>query len=171
MFGDYLQGLISTHRTRGVLLDTNLLLLLIVGKMSRGRIATFKRTSGFTASDFDALRAFVSRFDWLVTTPNIATEADNLSRQLPLREHDRVAATFAAILSVAWEDTGTSKDIVREPFLARFGLTDSLSIKLSEECLLLTDDGPLYHYASSTGRAAVDFQTVRESFQPPPRRL
>lgn len=40
-------------RTRGILIDTNLLVLLLVGAVNRDRIPKFKRTRGYTADDWD----------------------------------------------------------------------------------------------------------------------
>jgi hypothetical protein len=56
------EALIDKHKGRGVLVDANLLVLLIVGFVRRSRIETFKRTQNFTVQDFDLLRDLL---EWL----------------------------------------------------------------------------------------------------------
>jgi hypothetical protein len=42
-------------RSRGILIDTNLFVLLIVGSGNRQRISQFKRTRRYTPEDWDLL--------------------------------------------------------------------------------------------------------------------
>jgi hypothetical protein len=49
------RALIGKHRSKGVLVDTNLLVLLLVGLVNKRRIRRFKRTRDFTPADFDLL--------------------------------------------------------------------------------------------------------------------
>ena len=44
-------ALIEKHRAKGVLVDTNLLVLFLVGRVNRQRILNFKRTGDFTIED------------------------------------------------------------------------------------------------------------------------
>jgi hypothetical protein len=46
------RALIEKHRSKGVLVDTNLLVLLLVGSINKRRIPEFKRTQSFTIEDF-----------------------------------------------------------------------------------------------------------------------
>jgi hypothetical protein len=48
-------GLIAKYKGQGVLVDTNLLALYLVGSVNIERIATFKRTSSFDKDDFRLL--------------------------------------------------------------------------------------------------------------------
>jgi len=52
---EYLEGLIRKHRSAGVVTDTNLLLVLLIGLCDRKMIEKFKRTQKYTAKDFDLL--------------------------------------------------------------------------------------------------------------------
>ncbi len=45
-------GLIEKHRANGLLIDTNLLVLFLVGKTNKSRILSFKRTQAYTLEDF-----------------------------------------------------------------------------------------------------------------------
>ena len=66
------------HR-KCLLIDTNLLLLLLVGKLNPSLIKTEKITDsqGFDEADFKQLRDFASQFQKLVTTPHILTKVSN----------------------------------------------------------------------------------------------
>jgi hypothetical protein len=48
-------SLILRYSQKGVLVDTNILLLYFVGKVNRERVARFKRTEQFLPEDFDIL--------------------------------------------------------------------------------------------------------------------
>ena len=63
-----------------VLLDTNLLVLLVVGLESRRFIAQHKRLTAYSSEDFDLLIDLLGRFGpagW-ATTPSVLAEASNL---------------------------------------------------------------------------------------------
>lgn len=78
----YPNSLISLYRNRGVLIDTNLLVLLLVGTYDRNRVERTKRIRDrFRAEDFDILTAVLNQFETQVTTPHILTETSNLLGQ------------------------------------------------------------------------------------------
>ena len=79
---NYAEQLLVRYRSRGVLVDTNLLLLYFVGLYNPSLIPQFKRTRIFTVNDFDVLQNFIALFSKVVTTPDILTEVSNLSNQL-----------------------------------------------------------------------------------------
>ena len=74
---DVLQ-LINRHCASGLLVDTNLLLLYLIGRTNRNRISKFKRTQAYTIEDFDLLHRFMAEFKTLITTPHVLTEVSNL---------------------------------------------------------------------------------------------
>ena len=65
----------------GYFLDTNLLVLLIVGSESRELIPKHRRLEHFTVDDFDILAEFLENADRLYVTPNTLTETSNLVGQ------------------------------------------------------------------------------------------
>jgi hypothetical protein len=76
--------LLGRYKSRGILIDTNLLLLYFVGKYDPRRILSFGRTKSraFTLEDFKLLLVVFDYFDRVITTPNILTEVSNLSSKL-----------------------------------------------------------------------------------------
>jgi hypothetical protein len=55
-------ALITKHQGRGVFIDTNLLVLLLVGLVNPSRIPSFKRTQDFSTDDFRVLHPLFERF-------------------------------------------------------------------------------------------------------------
>jgi hypothetical protein len=68
-------GLIEKHRANGLLIDTNLLVLFLVGKTNKSRILSFKRTQAYTLEDFELLERLVDQFRTLITTPHVLTRS------------------------------------------------------------------------------------------------
>ena len=54
-----------------IIIDTNLLVLLVVGITERSLIQKHKRTRNFEVEDFDLLTGVLSNFDEIIVTPHI----------------------------------------------------------------------------------------------------
>ena len=61
-----------------ILVDTNALILLLIGLIDVRLISTHKRTSIYDEQDFYDLQSIIQPIDKLVVLPNIWTEVDNL---------------------------------------------------------------------------------------------
>jgi hypothetical protein len=70
------RGLIEKHRSKGILVDSNLLVLLLVGSVNKRRILEFKRTQDFTIEDFETLSRLIAWFERLVTTPHVLIQGE-----------------------------------------------------------------------------------------------
>ena len=66
---------------RGYFLDSNLLILLVVGSESRDLIPRHRRLQHYPSEDYDILLDILQDADQLFVTPNTLTEASNLLRQ------------------------------------------------------------------------------------------
>ncbi len=73
------RALIEKHRLKGVLVDTNLLVLLLVGSVNKRRILNFKRTQNFAIEVFDLLSRLIRWFGKLVTTPHVFSQVSDLT--------------------------------------------------------------------------------------------
>jgi hypothetical protein len=73
-------ALIRKHKGRGVLVDSNLLVLLLVGSVSRKRVQVFKRTRDFSLDEFDVLRGLISHFGLpVIVTPHVLSQVSDLA--------------------------------------------------------------------------------------------
>ena len=143
-----------------VLLDTNLLLLLIVGNYDASSIETFKRTRNSSRDDFARLENFLSSFGSIMTTPSVMTEASNLLGN----EH------FHRLFSTAMIEVCTPFDEIHQPkatifacqAFERLGFADaSLLLAADAETTLLTDDLSLHRQAQFQAIETVNFNHLR----------
>ena len=154
--------LIGRYRSTGLLMDTNVLLLYLIGKFDRSRIERFKRTAQFTAEDFDLLARLLAPFEVLRTLPHVLAEVNSLASQLPegvlkaFREH------FRAEMGRLVEDYVRSADASSRPEFTDVGLTDAAVVYRSlRRYLVLTDDLPLYARLTGLGVDVLNFTAIR----------
>ncbi len=72
-------GLLAKYRAKGVLVDTNLLVLYLVGTVNRRRILNFKRTGDFTIGDYDLLCRLIGWFGRVTSTPHVFSQVSDLA--------------------------------------------------------------------------------------------
>lgn len=159
---DYLRDVLVKYKNKGIVIDTNILLLWIVGEVNRARIVKFKRTQQFVPEDFDLLLEIISHFNQIITTPNILTEVNSLMNQLGEPERSQALAVFAQGIPQLNEKYLESQEIVTEESFVKFGLTDCGIVKIiSNQYLVLTDDLKLYNYLIKKGIDAINFNHLR----------
>jgi predicted nucleic acid-binding protein len=155
-------GLIEKHRGTGVLIDANLLLLYLVGRVNRERIKTFKRTQAYTLEDFDLLERLVSCFSRLFTTPHVLTEVSNLAGSLVGRERLAIRRLIALLVDEMEECFDASRAVVRDACFERLGLTDAAIATLCDHgTMVLTADLDLYLALQTRGADALNFSHIR----------
>ncbi len=155
-----LDQLIEKHRKRGVLVDTNLLVLLFVGRTNRIRINSFKRTQKYTCDDYDLLELLLSKFSGLLTTPHVLTELSNLAT-LSGTEFARVRQLMQNEIKIIRELHEASSTIVTNYAFMRLGLADAAIAQLSNSALVLTDDLDLYIHLQNIGIDVLNFNHIR----------
>ena len=158
----YLSELVERYQSKGVLVDTNLLLLLIIGSADRDLVSKFKRTKQFTAEDFDLLYKFLELFKAIYTTPHVLTEVGNLANTLPMDQKPLFAETFREIGQLFEEKHALFKLLSNKPEFVAYGLTDVSILELApEQALILTDDFPLANNAQNQGLDVINFNHIR----------
>lgn len=149
-------------RPRELIIDTNLLLLLVIGSLDEGsHIRNSNRLNKFSRSDYDLLLKVMSTYQKGRTTKYIATEVSNL---IDLKGSAKIRAFEVArlILTELSEiETDLQEDLTHTNFI-NFGITDSTLISLAPKFMILTDDErlcPLLFAASPEN--IITFETVR----------
>ena len=152
----------SSYAGRGLLLDTNIALLLVVGDHNPAMLSNFKRTAQFAPEDHATLRRIMRRFKSVVTTPAILAEVNSLASQFGEPAKTDVLHTFSKTVKELSEEYIPSAITADDPEFARFGLTDT-NIKLvaSGRFLVLTDDYRFSGYLVASQIAAVNFNHIR----------
>lgn len=159
---DYVRNLLSRYKQKGILIDTNLLLLYFIGQFNLSQITKFKRTSKFTRQDFLILLFVFKQFNKVVTTPNILTEVSNLSNQLPDNLKQAFYSKFADQILDFDERHTSSASICSKDHFVKFGLTDSGIIESAgSEYLILTDDFKLANFLENKKAAVINFNHIR----------
>ena len=156
------RGLIDKHRGRGVLVDTNLLVLLLVGSVNRRRILNFKRTQSFNTGDFDVLVHLIGWFGPpLVSTPHVLSQVSDLT-DLSGKEFRDARRLFGATVETIEEIYDSSRVLATDPLFARLGLADAaIASACSKGILVLTSDLNLHLALEGGGFDALNFNHVR----------
>lgn len=145
-----------------VLIDTNLLLLLVVGGVRLDQIERFGRTRKYSVADYYLLLDIMDGFTEVIVTPHVLTETSNLLGQLgePLR--GQCLAALGCLVS-DWDERWTAaSDLVREAVYTRLGLTDSAVLQEADtNTTILTDDLDLYLAVSAVKRTSINFTHLR----------
>jgi rRNA-processing protein FCF1 len=159
---EYMRSLFSKYKQKGILIDTNILLLWFVGSTNRARISLFNRTEKFLPEDYDTLVEILSYFSKKVTTPNILTEVNSLVDKLGEPERSKCFSIFARDLTILDELYIESSIATQTEKFAKFGLTDCGIINVArEQYLVLTDDLKLANYLQKLGIDTINFNNIR----------
>lgn len=159
---DLIRSLFWQYRQKGILVDTNILLLWFVGTVNRSRISKFNRTEKFIPEDYDTLLQILSFFQKIVTTPNILTEVNSLLNQLGEPERSQCLTIFAQGIARLDEFYLESINVANTDNFAKFGLTDCAIVNLSRDrYLVLTDDLKLANYLQREGIETINFNNIR----------
>ena len=146
-----------------ILIDSNCLLVLLLGMIDPNLIDTHSKTSIYEKKDFYDLMSFIGDIKSLVVLPNIFTEVDNL-----LNKNFKGNQKYLYIKSII-ELMLNSKEEYLKSVLIRdktsfydLGLTDSLILELAKQNnLLITDDSQLSDYARANSIEVYDMKYLR----------
>ena len=128
-----------------VYLDSNLLVLLVVGETDSKIIAKHKRLSEFDEEDYERLVRLVSRMGQILVTPNTLTEASNLLAHHGEPEKSQIFEMLRILIEEYEEIVITSQIASRNKEFKRLGLTDAVLLEaISNEKPLITVDLDLY---------------------------
>ena len=162
---DVINSLIRRYHQKGILIDTNILLLFLVGSVNLERITRFNRTEQFIPEDYELLLKLIAKFQKIITTPNILTEVNSLANQLGEPERSQCFVIFAQFAQNATrlnEHYIKSLDAVTVDRFVKFGLTDCGILTLArDKHLVLTDNLKLANYLQSVGLDVINFNNIR----------
>ncbi|MYB77522.1 MAG: hypothetical protein F4X83_10610 [Chloroflexi bacterium] len=150
--------------TPGVFIDTNLLLLLVVGSTDKAIIPKHKRLKGYTAEDYDTLLDLLDLFPQVLVTPHTLAETSNLLAQHKDPERARLFGQLRFLIHECEEVAIAGTVASNNSAFPRLGLTDAALLELvAPETPLLTVDWGLFQQAMAIGAdAAVNFTDFRE---------
>lgn len=147
---------------RKVLLDSNLLVVLIVG-LADQPLLFGKSALGYDLKDFSLLQTIIQKCEKVIVTPYILAEVNSLLNRTGFaRDRCRIILS-EAIIPVLEEHYQTSLVLSKNIFEVRnFGLTDTSIIEaIDDNVFVVTADGPLYGYLSQKGFPAIFYKDIR----------
>lgn len=167
-FEDQLIAYVRDHAEGGIFLDTNILLLLLVGQFKPEFIGT-ERLKAYEKCDADLLMAFVNRFEKILTTPHVLAETSNFARQMMkgrLRTEflEWLHPLFCAKDQNSLSQTMPQAHEIDKQLFVRLGMTDSaLAASANTRHLLLTADLDLHVATVTQGGHSINFTHMREA--------
>lgn len=148
----------------GYLVDTNLLLLFVVGSEAPGLIAKHRRLESYSAADYAALHRLLDRGGRVFLTPNTLTETSNLLSQHREPERSRLLQRLWAVIQDSREITVASAVAADNPVFERLGLTDAalLEVATADTPVVTMDFNLYWQVAVAKGAdAVVNFTAYR----------
>ena len=147
-----------------LIIDSNLLLLLVIGAVEGGRhIRNSKRLKKFDIRDYHAVLDVMANYQEVCITPYIAAEVSNL---IDLSGYAaRLAYETARVLFSQFSQihSDIASDSAPEVFLA-YGITDSSLVRLATSHTILTDDQRLFGALfSACAKNILPFDVVRKA--------
>lgn len=128
-----------------MIIDSNLLVLLIVGTTGRELIAKHKRSRQFRADHYDRLIQVIATADRVIVTPNTLTEASNLLGQHGEPERSSFFNVLRNLIEINEEIVVASNTAAQNSAFSRLGLTDAVLLEIvSKSNPLVTTDLELY---------------------------
>lgn len=154
-------ALINKYRSRGGLIDTNLLVLLLVRTVEKKQIGRFKRTQNFAIEDYEVLARLAGVLGRLFTTPHVLSQVSDLT-DMSDQHLARARALFSTAVEQMEEFYTPSKDLVRHDLFDRLGLTDAaIATVCSKGILVVTADLDLHIALQNRGADSLNFNHVR----------
>lgn len=149
----------------GLIIDTNLLALLLVGTYNPNYITKCNRTAGFTLEDFLLIFTLSQKASKIYVTPQILAEVSNMIFEIPIGQE--ITEYLKQVLKVieSTEEHHSHKDLMLQHpnVLSKFGFADISLIKAAKEhqCLVVTDDGNLTGLLSSLRHDVLNLNSIR----------
>ncbi|MEZ0543117.1 hypothetical protein [Fibrella arboris] len=155
--------LTDLRKSKGLLIDTNLLVLLTIGTLSVDEISEDKRTRQYTVDDFYLLLRIIDNCQSVVLTPNILTEASNLLEGVSYKGIDALSV-LKGVAERSEEQYMNSLSIMQAhaKIYTKFGLSDAVIYAMAQEDFaVVTQDLKLYSYLEGMGLNVLNFNNFR----------
>lgn len=152
-----------------IVIDTNLLLLILVGSIDEECIGKIKGTKMFSKGDFRTLIEVLDPFKRYIITPNVLTEISNLVGKEKDYYKRQIFSKLIEMMSLNSfeEKVIESKNVIMENSFCYLGLTDVGIIKLAERDSygVITKDYKLCEELDKNGIPVLNFTKLMEVSQ------
>ena len=154
--------LLGRYRGRGVLLDSNVLVVYVVGRADRRLVRRLAATKDFDGKDAAFLSAIVASVGGLVATPHVLAEVNGLLNVGGLGQlRYGVLGAFAEVLREVDEVYQPGAETPNDPAFRHLGLTDTAVLALAAKGpLVVSKDGGLCNELWSRGAEALYYNRM-----------
>lgn len=151
------------------ILDTNVLVLFVVGATSIDLIEKHKNLREFRARDYDTLIGLLASAQNIYVTSNVLSETSNLLAQIGEPNKGDIFSEFQSILLASGKFiefyVPASKSAAQDVFV-RLGLTDAAFLTdHAIDATILTTDAVLADTLGRSGRSVRNFNYYRDDLQ------
>ena len=161
MTDDYISQLVVKYKKKGIFVDSEILILYVVGSKAPNLIGKNKLTANFDENDFIIVSRFIESFNLKITSPHILTEVSDL-----LGESNDFHIILKEYINRAEELFLSSEEVAESESFLKFGLADSAMLEISKNSyLIFTADNRFYGYLTTMGIDAVNFDSVKLALQ------
>lgn len=145
-----------------ILVDTNTLIIIVLGLINPKLVNTHKKTSLFNEEDFYSVMDWIGDVNNLIILPNIFTEVDNLLNRFTGKYRQKYIDVMATISCQIKEEYLPSVLGIKDYNFATLGLTDVLIIQLKDKYkTLITADSDLSDWANASGIDVLDLKELK----------
>ncbi|MCK5833180.1 hypothetical protein KAH81_05855 [bacterium] len=139
---EYWENIVAKCTRKGILLNTELLLLLCVGIYKRQLVESSKITNKYSVNDFNIVANIAAKFSPLYVSPQVLAEFSNYSDRLGSKVMREFYSSIEKILKGQFEVHIPKDVMIDENYLPVLGFTDVSMMKICEEkgCVLFTAD-------------------------------
>jgi hypothetical protein len=136
---DYV-GCVLRSARRGIIFDTNVLLVYLVGLWNPAAIGDFKKTSGYTLNDFELLCRLASAGRKFVITPHCLTEVCNHTDVLNRKYRSNFFQFLRDLIQHLSERRPESKVVAKTLPFENLGLADATLVDASQKSYAIVTD-------------------------------
>lgn len=146
-----------------LIVDSNVLLLFLVGDINPAYIKQFERTRNYEAADYDALNTvFTACRGRIATTTHVLAEVSNLANKLKGDRRAQFFSKFALWIEALNEKTAVGAEICRLDLFDAFGITDlGILMCARRNHTVLTDDDRLSYHLQGQGVSVITLAQIR----------
>ena len=144
---------------RDVIVDANIFILFLAGQINENKIKNYTRNSLFTRNDYYCLLNIISKYDRIITSPNIFTEVDNILNRITGEDKYKYLLLVKKIYKQTVEKFISTEIVSQNWYFDALGVTDSSILMMAKDCeLLISGDSNLCDYAKSLNIKTFDFK-------------
>lgn len=145
-----------------ILIDSNALIVLLLGLIDPKLLKTHKTTSIYDEEDFFELLSVIEDFNQIIVLPNIWTEVDNLLNSFGGNYRYQYIQKITELIKNTSENYIDSITGSQCESFFDLGLTDSIVLEQAKTSkLLITSDSKLSDYAIAYGIKVYDLVKVK----------